>query len=149
MVIVQLGGNPNRSVKTAALSREHPGAKVVLTGVENLDETLAMIDPWSVVVIDTLATDTLTNFIRTRKSVSGEETGLLVTDSDHVLRCLGLARIVWGSLRRVVPCVEGVVGGAGHESLSYCVLDWARAMLWKYTRWVVVRQPELRVFRIR
>lgn len=149
MVIVQLGGNPNRSVKTATLSRTHSGAEVVLTGVENLDETLAIIDPWSAVVIDTLATDTLTNFIRTRDSVSGEETVMLVTDPDHILRCLGLARIVWGRRTRIVPCVEGVVGGSGHESLPYCVLDWCRAVVWRWTGWVVVRQPVLRLCRIR
>lgn len=117
--------------------------------MENLDETLAIIDPWSAVVIDTLATDTLTNFIRTRDSVSGEETVMLVTDPDHILRCLGLARIVWGHRTRIVPCVEGVVGGSGHESLPYCVLDWCRAVVWRWTGWVVVRQPVLRLCRIR
>lgn len=136
MVIVQLGGNPNRSFKTLELLKQGGVDTVILSGVENLDETLTLLEPYLDKVnllIDKKSVDTFRNFVNTRRHVHG--TTLLVTDSYHVFRCLGLARIIWRKRCRVVPCPEGILGGSSSgESFLYCFADWTRALIWQLTR---------------
>lgn len=141
--IVQLGGNDyHRSKKTREiLFNLSTKPVVILTGLTELPD-------FSYDYFDSDALDTLGNFIHTRRWVESGSLVYLVTDKDHVLRCLGLARIVWGEDVEVVPCVEGIEGGSGHESLPYTLLDWLRAMIWKLTRITIVRQPKLKLLRI-
>lgn len=139
MIILELGGNPARSKKTLELYNSFPEATVVLSGVENPSPVMGGCQ------IDNEAVDTLTNFICTKKWISKGETVFLVTDHQHVFRCLGLSRIVWGKDVTVIPCTEGVIGGCGHESMPYCILDWLRALIWKITRITIVRQPSLKI----
>jgi len=149
MIICQLGGNPCRSWKTAKLQQEFPRAKVILTGVENLDETLNMLRRGTNILVDTEALDTLGNFIHTRKWVRPGDHVLLVTDKHHVLRALGLARVVWGPDVLITPCTESVEGGRGPETLAHCVVDWCRAIVWKMTGLTVVRHPGLKLLYLR
>jgi hypothetical protein len=149
MIICQLGGNPFRSRKTLELQEKSPIATVILTGVENLDETLNMLRRRTNILVDTEALDTLGNFIHTRKWIRPGDHVLLVTDKHHVFRSLGLARLVWGPDVLITPCTESVEGGRGPETLVHCVIDWCRAIAWKITGLTVVRHPGLRILYLR
>jgi len=141
--IVQLGGNDHhRSEKTRELLLSLPNPlAIILTGLTELPD-------FKYDHLDLDALDTLGNFIYTRKWIERGSLVYLVTDKDHVFRCLGLARIVWGRSVQVIPCVEGVEGGSGHESFAYTLLDWFRAMIWKLTRITVVRQPRFMIIKM-
>jgi len=138
--IVQLGGNDYyRSSKTRELLSSFSNSPtVILTGLTELSNSRYDYS-------DHNALDTLGNFIHTRKWIEKGSLVYLVTDRHHLFRCLGLARIVWGRDVQVIPCVEGVEGGSGHESFAYTSLDWFRAVIWKLTRITVVRQPKLMI----
>jgi len=149
-IIVQLGGNPHRSLKTRELLDKYDIDEVVLTGLADLElkQTLEIIDGEVLPIkIDVEALDTLGNFIHTRRWVSSSKV-FLVTDSRHLFRSLGLAKLVWGRRTEVIPASEGIEGGVEKESFLYCLVDWTRAIVWKITKFVVVRQPKLKLLRI-
>ncbi len=134
-VILHLGGNSERARTAAALAKQRPDSKIVVSseGGNYMDYYRSEdIDPGRI-VIDSAAWDTVTNFTHTYKRL--REIGctrlFVVTDMFHCYRSMLIALAVWGG--RVPIYIVPREVSVRESDEGYSAFDFIRAALWRLT----------------
>jgi uncharacterized SAM-binding protein YcdF (DUF218 family) len=134
-IILHLGGNSERAQTAAALARDLPNAKIVVS-TESGDYMRyykdADIDPVRI-ISNRAAWDTVTNFTHTYKLLKALDCTRLyvVTDMFHCYRSMLIAICIWGKRVPIYIVPHGTSVSPSDE--SFAAFDCFRALLWRLT----------------
>ena len=137
IVILSLGGNPDRLNPSVTLCEVNPGSHLIVSSESPIDKVLDKLNTSSLTsdryTIDESAWDTVTNFTNTMplvKSLNPEELWV-VTDGYHIPRAMCVGEIVYfqsGIKLKAYPSSQG----GRHESKRLILTDSIRAAISRF-----------------